>query len=157
MKRLRFENGSLDAVDVKLLAALVDNARVSTADLARMVGLSAPSVAERIRRLEEGGVITGYTTTVAPAAIGYPISAWIRIRPVPGELARVAAIICDIPEIAACDRVTGEDCFVARVHVESLIDLERVIDLLVPYAMTNTAIVQSSPVAPRLPPIAPSA
>ncbi len=69
----------------------------------------------------------------------------------PGELGRVAEILKDIPEIATCDRVTGEDCFIARVHVRSIIDLERVIDRIIPYAMTNTAIIQSSPVPARLP------
>ena len=69
----------------------------------------------------------------------------------PGELGRVTEIIKTIPEIVSCDRVTGEDCFIAKVNVRSVADLERVIDRIIPYAMTNTAIVQSSPVAPRLP------
>ena len=88
MKRLRYEDGPIDPVDRKLLAALIDNARISTAELARTVGLSAPSVAERIRRLEEAGVIEGYTVRINPEALGLPISAWLRIRPVPGALAR---------------------------------------------------------------------
>jgi Lrp/AsnC family leucine-responsive transcriptional regulator len=156
MKRLGFENGQIDAVDSKILAVLVENARVSLADLARSVGLSPPSVSERVKRLEEAGVIAGYSARIVPAGIGYPISAWLRIRPVPGELARVAEIIRGIPEVTECDRVTGEDCFLARVHVASVTDLERIIDLIIPCAMTNTAIVQSSPVAPRLPPISQS-
>lgn len=157
MKRLGIENGALDAVDARIVALLADNARIPTAELARSVGLSAPSVAERLRRLEDSGVIEGYTARVAPAAIGYPVSAWLRVRPVPGELKRVAEIIRSIPEITECDRITGEDCFLARVRVASVADLERLLDQLVPYAMTNTAIVQSSPVLPRLPPLAPAA
>lgn len=94
---------------------------------------------------------------IAPAAIGYPVAAWLRVRPVPGELKRVAEIIRSIPEITECDRITGEDCFLARVRVASVADLERLLDQLVPYAMTNTAIVQSSPVLPRLPPLTPAA
>lgn len=156
MKRRGFENLDLDAIDARILGELDRNARVSTADLARSVGLSAPSVAERIRRLEEAGVITGYKARISPAAIGSAVSAWLRIRPVPGELSRVAEIIREIPEITECDRVTGEDCFLARVHVASVTDLERIIDQIIPYAMTNTAVVQSSPVPPRLPPIFPS-
>ena len=86
MKRLRYENGDLDAADVRILDALVDDARTSIADLARSVGLSPPSVSERIRRLEEAGVIEGYTLTINPKALGLPIAAWLRIRPIPGQM-----------------------------------------------------------------------
>ena len=153
MKRLNYENGPLDGLDVRILEALVANARISTAELARSVGMSSPSVAERIKRLEEAGVITGYRATISPAAIGLPISVWLRVRPVPGALERVAEIIRSIPEIVECDRVTGEDCFLARAHLRSVADMERVIDLIIPYAMTNTSIIQSSPVERRLPPL----
>lgn len=154
---LSSESVEIDAIDARILVRLAENARMTTADLARSVGLSPPSVAERIRRLEDRGVITGYGARITPAAVGYPVSAWIRIRPVPGELTRVAELIRDIPEVAECDRVTGEDCFIARVHVASLMDLERIIDKIIPYAMTNTAIVQSSPVPTRLLPLKVSA
>ena len=151
MNRLRNENGGIDAVDRKLLDALIENARTSNAELARLVGLSAPSVAERVKRLEEAGVIEGYTVTVNPGALGLPIAAWLRIRPIPGELHRVAQILRDLPEIVECDRITGEDCFIARAHVRSVADLETLIDELISYAMTNTSIIQSSPVKRRLP------
>lgn len=152
-KRVGSEGAGLDPVDRAILAALAEDARVTMAELARTVRLSAPSVAERVRRLEEAGVITGYRAVVSPSALGLPIAAWLRIRPVPGELERVAGIIRDIPEIVECDRVTGEDCFLARAHLRSLADLERVIDRIIPYAMTNTSVIQSSPVPPRLPPL----
>ncbi len=153
MKRLRYENGPIDPVDRKLLAALIENSRTSNAELARLVGLSAPSVGERIRRLEEAGVIEGYTTKINPEALGLPIAAWLRIRPIPGELHRVADILRGLPEIVECDRITGEDCFIARAHVQSVADLETLIDKVISYAMTNTSIIQSSPVKRRLPPI----
>ena len=155
MKRLQYESNDIDAVDQKLLAALIENARVSTAELARRVKLSGPSVAERIRRLEEAGVIEGYTTKVNPEALGLPLSAWLRIRPIPGQLDKVADILRGLPEIVECDRVTGEDCFVARAHVKSVKELERLIDAIIPFAMTNTSIIQSTPVPRRLPPIGP--
>ncbi len=151
MKRLRYENGSIDSVDKKLLDALIANARTSNAELARIVGLSAPSVSERIKRLEESGIILGYTVKINPDALGLPLSAWLRIRPIPGELHKVADILRDMPEIVECDRVTGEDCFVARVHVPSVADLEVLIDKLITHSMTNTSIIQSSPVERRLP------
>jgi Lrp/AsnC family transcriptional regulator, leucine-responsive regulatory protein len=153
MKRLRYENGAIDAVDTRILDALVADARISVADLARLVGLSAPSVAERIRRLEEAGVIEGYTLTINPKALGLPIAAWLRIRPVPGQLQKVAALLRALPEIVECDRVTGEDCFIARAHLPSVEELEKLIDQIIPYAMTNSSIIQSSSVRRRLPPI----
>ena len=153
MKRLRYEKGSIDAVDVKLLRALTDDARTSTAKLARLVGLSPPSVAERIRRLEEAGVIEGYSARISARALGLPLAAWLRIRPIPGQLQKVAEILQGLPEVVSCDRITGDDCFIARVCVRSIEDLERVIDAIIPYAMTNTSIVQSSPVERRIPPL----
>ena len=151
MKLLPFEGNGLDGVDMKILRILLGDARTSVAEIARMVGMSPPSVSERMRRLEENGTIGGYSVTINPAALGLPLGAWLRVRPVPGELARVTEILKEIPEIATCDRVTGEDCFIARVHVRSVTDLERVIDRIIPYAMTNTSVIQSSPVPARLP------
>jgi len=153
MKRLRYENGEIDAVDARILAALVDDARASVAVLARLVGLSAPTVSERIARLEDAGVIEGYTLTISPKALGLPIAAWLRIRPIPGQLQKVAEILRELPEIVECDRITGEDCFIARAHVASIDALEKLIDQVLPYATTNTSIIQSSPIKRRLPPI----
>lgn len=153
MKRLRFENGDIDPVDAKILRALAKDARTSTAELSRAVGLSAPSVSERVKRLEEGGVIEGYSVKINAAALGLPLAAWLRIRPIPGQLQKVAEILQGLPEIVECDRITGEDCFIARAHLRSVADLERLIDEIIPYAMTNTSIIQSSPVERRLPPI----
>jgi Lrp/AsnC family transcriptional regulator, leucine-responsive regulatory protein len=154
VKRLQYQNGEIDAVDKALLEALIANARISNAELARLVGLSGPSVSERIKRLEEAGVIEGYTAKINPAALGLALSAWLRVRPIPGQLHKVAEILRGLPEVVECDRVTGEDCFIARAHVKSVKDLERLIDEIIPYAMTNTSIIQSSPVRRRLPPIA---
>lgn len=153
MKRLRYEGGKLDATDVRILDALIEDARISIAELARSVGLSPPSVSERIKRLEEAGVIEGYTLRIDPKALGLPLATWLRIRPIPGQFHKVAEILRGIPEIVECDRITGEDCFIARANVRSVDDLEKLIDQVIPYAMTNTSIIQSSPVKRRLPPI----
>lgn len=151
MRRIRYENGSLDAIDARILRLLAENARTSNAELSRLIGLSAPSIAERVKRLEEVGVIRGYAARIDPEALGLPIAAWLRIRPLPGELGRVVAILKEIPEVVQCDRITGDDCFLARVHVASVADLEALIDKLIAFSMTNTSIVQSSPVEGRLP------
>lgn len=153
MNGLRSKTAKLDALDVQLLQALIAGARTSTAELARRVGLSAPSVAERIRRMEDAGVIEGYSARVNPEALGLPLAAWLRIRPVPGKLQKVAEVVRSLPEIVECDRITGEDCYIARAHVRSVGDLEQLIDRIAPYATTNTSIIQSSPVARRLPPL----
>lgn len=153
MKRIRFENGTIDEMDATILSILSRDARVSMAELARLLGVSPPTAAERVKRLEEAGIIEGYSARINPAAIGRPITAWLRIRPVPGQLQRVAKVIDELPELVQCDRVTGDDCFVARAHVPSMRDLERLIDKIIPYAMTNTAVVQSSPITPRMPPL----
>jgi Lrp/AsnC family leucine-responsive transcriptional regulator len=153
MRRLRNQNTDLDALDARILSVLAGDARTSVAELARIVGLSPPSAAERIRRLEEAGVIEGYTVTIDPKAVGLPVAAWMRVRPMPGELKAVAEILRTMPEIAECDRVTGEDCFVARAHLRSIQDLERLIDQIIPHAMTTTSIIQSTLVKRRAPPI----
>jgi len=149
MKRLQNRNIEIDAVDARILAALTADARTSVAELARSVGLSAPSAAERVRRLEEAGVIEGYAALLDPRALGLAIAAWLRVRPIPGELKTVAEILRSAAEIVECDRVTGEDCFVARAHVKSIEDLEGLIDRIIPHAMTTTSIIQSTLVKRR--------
>jgi Lrp/AsnC family transcriptional regulator, leucine-responsive regulatory protein len=153
MKRLRDRNIDLDPADARILSALAGDARMSVAELARVVGLSAPSASERVRRLEESGVIEGYAASINPSALGLTVAAWLRVRPVPGGLSTVANVLRTLPEIVECDRVTGEDCFVARAHVRSIEDLERLIDQIIPHAMTTTSIIQSTLVKRRPPPI----
>lgn len=154
MKRLRYENGEVDDLDAAILQHLIADARTTIAEIARRVGLSPPSVSERIKRLEESGVIRGYTLDISPEAIGLLLTVWLRIRPLPGELRRVADIIREQPAIVECDRITGDDCYVARAHVADVGELETLIDAFAEWASTNTSVVQSSPVSRRLPPIA---
>ena len=151
MKNLSNDNKVIDAIDIRILEALFDNARMPVAELARRIDLSAPSTAERLRRLEENGVIEGYTIRVNPQRLGLMLPVCLRIRPVPGRLEKVAQILAKLDEVIDCDRVTGEDCFIARAHVRSVAHMETLIDKLTPYAMTNTAIIQSSPIPHRLP------
>lgn len=147
----RIQSPSLDAVDRQILGILAGNARISMADLGRALGMSPQSAADRLRRLEDLGVILGFTAKLDPLALGLAVGAYIRVRPAMGELPRVAALLADIPEIVECDRITGDDCFIAKVFVARIEDLERVIDRLIPYAQTNTSIIQSSPVRHRAP------
>jgi Lrp/AsnC family leucine-responsive transcriptional regulator len=151
MKKVRYVDGALDALDTAILGVLAEDARTPMRELAQKVGLSAPSATERVRRLETAGVIEGYTVRVNPCALGLPVGAILRIRPMPGELQRVAQMLAAIPEITTCDRVTGDDCFIAKAQVPSVADLESLINDLLPYASTNTCVVVSTPVAQRMP------
>lgn len=151
-KSLQIEKSVLDDVDAQLLRMLHENARTSIADIARALNMSAPSVSERLRQLKEFGIIQSFTVEIDPKLLGYALSFYVRIRPLPGQLDKVVATIHRIEEIVECDRVTGDDCFIAKVHVRSTDELERVINQLIPYAQTNTSLMQSSPVKRRLPP-----
>jgi Lrp/AsnC family leucine-responsive transcriptional regulator len=141
----------LDAVHLRLLAELSDDARLSLAELGRRVGLSAPAVGERLARLEAAGVIRGYRLDIDPRAIGYALGAIVRIRPNARELASVAEVARRTPEVVECHRVTGEDCYYLRVTVRDVEHLEQVIDRFTPYGQTTTSIMQSSPVPGRGP------
>jgi len=143
------EGASLDETNLRLLAELQDDARLSLAELGRRVGLSSPAVAERLQRLERDGVITGYRAEVDPRAVGYELTTVIRIRPAPGQLANVAELAQRTPEVVECHRITGEDCYFIKAHVRDVTHLEQVIDHFVVLGQTTTSIVQSSPVPRR--------
>jgi len=115
--------------------------------LARRVGMSAPAVSERIQRLERAGVITGYRVDISPAALGLPVTAFVRIRPTAGQLPKIAELARETPEISECHRISGEDCFLIK-------DLEKTLDSFLAYGQTITSIVVATPVPPRTLPIA---
>jgi len=121
--------------------------------LARRVGMSAPAVTERVQRMERAGVITGYRMEVNPAALGLPVTAFARIRPGPGQLPKIAELAAELPEVSECHRITGEDCFMIKVHAAAIEDLEATIDRFLLFGQTVTSIVVSSPVSPRALPI----
>ncbi len=153
MKRLRYRDQDIDTIDARLLRRLEAEGRTSVAELARTLDMAAPSVAERLKRLEEAGVIRRFTVEIDPSALGYTLAAYIRIRPTSGQIGTVAKLLAELPEIVECDRITGDDCFIARAHLRSVEALEQLIDRIVPFAQTNTSIIQSSPVKRRLPPL----
>lgn len=135
----------------RLLAALTEDPRLNASELARRVGMSAPAVRERVARLEEAGVIRGYRLDVDPAAIGLPVAAWVRIRPGPGQLPRIAELAARVPEVSECHRISGEDCFLLKVHVPSLEAIEGVLDQFLLHGQTTSSFVVSTPVPPRTP------
>ena len=114
----------IDTIDQQLISALMQDSRLSLKALAGITGLSSPSVGERLRRLEERGVLTHYTVDIDPRHFGYLLQAIVRIRPLPGKLQEVERQIQAIPEFTECDKVTGEDCFIARLHVRTMDHLD---------------------------------
>jgi Lrp/AsnC family leucine-responsive transcriptional regulator len=139
----------LDNTDLALLGELQEDARLTLAELGRRVGLSAPAVTDRLRRLEVGDVIAAYRTEVRPEALGLSLTSIIRIRPSPRQLQKVAELARATPEVVECHRITGEDCFFVKAHVRDVHHLEELIDRFTPYGQTTTSIVQSSPVPRR--------
>jgi Lrp/AsnC family leucine-responsive transcriptional regulator len=148
-----YEAKLLDAVNLRLLDELSRDGRVGIAELGRRAGLSAPAVAERVQRLERAGVITGYHAEIDPGAVGFPVSAVVRIRPSPGQLQRIPEIARETPEVAECYRITGEDCYLLRLHLRAIDALEEVLDRFTPYGLTTTSIIHSAPVPRRGPPL----
>ena len=141
----------IDALDRAILAQLDASPRMPTAELARRVDVSVPTARERLRRLEEGGVIRGYRLDVNPAAFGLPVAAFVRVRPGPGQLSRIADLAKALPQVSECHRITGEDCFLMKIHATDLATFEDVLDQFLLYGQTTTSIIQSTPVPPRTP------
>ncbi|CAG2131117.1 HTH-type transcriptional regulator LrpC [Cupriavidus campinensis] len=144
---------SIDDLDRRILALLQQDARMPVKALAAQVGLSSPAASERLRRLEERGVIRAFTVDAEPRTLGYPMQAIVRIRPLPGKLQQVQKLIESIPEFGECDKVTGDDCFIGRLYLRSIEHLDHILERITDMAETSSAIVKSQPVRRRLPPL----
>jgi Lrp/AsnC family leucine-responsive transcriptional regulator len=142
-----------DETDRKIIGELSNDGRVSLAELGRRVNLSSPAVSERVQRLERSGVITGYRAEIDPRALGYQLTAIVRIKPAPGQLPRVPELAREIPEVSECHRITGEDCFYLKVHLRSIDELSDLLDRFLVYGETTTSIVNASPIPRRDPPV----
>ncbi len=140
----------LDRTGRTILHALQENARLSFSELGRMVHLTPPAAAERVRRLEEAGLIGGYHADIPPEKLGLPIQAFIRLRTPPERYPRILSAVQGIPEILECHHVTGDDAFIMRIAAASTHHLETIIDQLSPFGETSTAVVLSTPVRKRL-------
>jgi len=142
-----------DAIDRRILSELSRDGRMSLAELGRRVSLSPPAVAERVGRLERAGVITGYHAAIDPRALGYQLTAIVRVRPAARQLPRIPELAEQIPEISECVRITGEDCFFLKVHLRSIDELSPLLDRFLRYGSTTTSIVNGAPITGRPPPI----
>lgn len=143
-----------DQKNLELLRLLQKNPRAPISQLARRVGMSNPAVKERVLRLEENGILAGFRLELNPKELGYQVMAFVRIRPLPGHLSKIAELAQSVPEVTECHRITGEDCFILKVYVKEISNLDRVLDRFLTHGQTTTSIVQSSPVPPRNLPLA---
>lgn len=152
-QNLRSGAQALDDIDARILSALDEDARLPMSELARLVGLSAPSVADRVRRLVADGIIRAFTLDIDSRALGYQIRAMVRIRPLPGKLHLVEKLIQDTPQFIECDKVTGDDPFLARLVVHSIEEMDDVLEALSNHAVTSTAVIKGTSVKRRMPPL----
>ena len=143
----------LDDLNTRILAELTADPRLRTTELARRLGVSTPTVRERVARLEESGVIRGYRLEVDPAALGLPVAAWVRLRPGPGQIPKIIELAARTPEVVECHRISGEDCFLMRVQVPAIASLEDVLDKFLVHGQTTSSFIVSTPVPPRSVPL----
>ncbi|EFH83851.1 Lrp/AsnC family transcriptional regulator [Ktedonobacter racemifer] len=135
----------LDETGWNILRELQRDARQSFPELGRRVGLSSPAVAERVRKLEDAGVITGYGARINPAKVGLPMMAFVRLTTTPMSETGLHTFITDLPELLECHRVTGNESFLLKLVVTSISHLERVLNQLMNYGPVATSIVLSTP------------
>jgi Lrp/AsnC family leucine-responsive transcriptional regulator len=146
LKPMTMNQPELDTIDCNLLAELQANARISFAELGRKVSLSTPTVIERVKRLEEGGVIIGYHAQVNPSAVGRSVEAFIKVSVAGDKLMKFAQTVKKIEEVLECYRITGAESFLVLVAVRDTAHLQAVIDQMMPYVATNTSIILDVPV-----------
>ncbi|MBX7171136.1 MAG: Lrp/AsnC family transcriptional regulator [Pyrinomonadaceae bacterium] len=140
----------LDQIDWKILKELQEDARTSFAELGRRVGLTTPAVIERVRKLEDAKIITGYRAEIDMTKVGLPITAFIRMSITGIDYSHIIEVVNESNEVLECHRGTGGDSFIMKVAVADVEHLQTLIDKLVPFGITTTSIVLSSPVKSRV-------
>ena len=136
----------IDEIDRKILRELQEDARTSFAEIGRRVGLTTPAVIERVRKLEDAGIIVGYRADIDTAKVGLPITAFVRMSISGVDYSHIIEVAQQSNEVLECHRGTGGDSFIMKVAVANVEHLQEIIDKLTPYGITTTAIVLSSPV-----------
>jgi Lrp/AsnC family transcriptional regulator, leucine-responsive regulatory protein len=135
---------ALDAIDIRMLSELQKNGRQTFAALGRKAGLSLPAAAERVRKMEDSGVILGYRAEVDAARLGYPITAFVRMKSVPQNYGRFKHVVAGLSEIVECHHVAGEDSFQIKLVASSIGHLEELVGKLSAFGQTTTSIVLST-------------
>jgi len=137
----------LDLLNNKIVAALQKNARVSFAEIGRLVGLTPPAVAERVKKLEDTSVILKYHTEVSYTKMGYQLKAMITLRAFVGKLKPFLEVVKSYPEVVNCYRITGNENIMMEVVLKDQQHLEKFIDTLIQYGETRTHIILSEVVS----------
>jgi Lrp/AsnC family transcriptional regulator, leucine-responsive regulatory protein len=140
---------SLDDIDRRIVAELYGDARLRVAELGRRVGLSPPAVAERLRRLTDSGALR-FQAEVEPRALGYTTCAIVRVSPSTRDLKLIPDVARQLPQVTECHRITGEDCYLLKLYLRSIEELEPILDRFTPLGRTTTSIVNATPI-PRRP------
>lgn len=139
----------LDPVDIAILEALQENGRIGMSELGRRIGLSQPATSERVKRLEERGIITGYGARIDAAALGLGMMAVIRLRTTHEHIRASLALFADMPQVIEVLRLTGEDCFILKVLVPTPAELEAIVDTIARFgAVTTSLVLRSEPIKP---------
>lgn len=135
---------SLDPTDIAIIEAMQENGRIAISELGRRVGLSQPATSERVKRLEERGIIAGYTARIDPVALGLGMMAVIRLRTTHEHIQRCLKQFSEMPHIIEVLRLTGEDCFILKVLVPSPGQLETIVDSIARFGSVTTSLVLRS-------------
>ena len=152
MNRSRYVTRPLDEIDRAIIAALTRNGRMTIKKVAEQIGLSSPSVSERIKKMDDAGAIRGYTVMIDPTVFGLGVEAHVRVHAIPGKTNKVEQMLFDALEVVKAERITGADCFLATVVVGDAQKLQTVIESFqLFFASTDTAIILSPVVARRVP------
>ena len=144
----------LDKIDRRIVSALRENARITFSALGRMIGLSAPAVGERVRRLEDAGVIAGYRADRAMDKLGFPITAWVRVSAPEQNCVRLGKLVRSLPYVLEIHRVTGDDRLIVKLAVPSITDLDKALREIAVHGTATACVELSSLVRPvELPPL----
>ena len=139
----------LDSVGWAILKELQADARISYSELGKRIGMSSPAIAERVRRMEDAGIIRGYRAEIDLSGVGYSISAILRIQSFNGQTSQIHELAATMPEVRDCFEVTGDDCYVIRVAVASVEHLESLIRQFSTYSQVITSLILSTPIRNR--------
>src|SRR6188474_253927 len=150
---LQTTSAALDATNLEILRHLTAQPDLAIRELARRVDMSAPAVNERVLRMKDAGVIKREWLEVDPHALGLAVTAYVRVRPMPGGLAKIVKLAQSTPAVVECHRVTGEDCLMMKVLAPNVQELEGLLDRFLMHGNTTSSLIVSSPVPPRNPPL----
>ena len=151
MNRSRYVTRSIDDTDRSIISILFENGRIAIKEIADRIGMSSPSVKDRILKLQDAGAIQANTIVVEPKVFGLGIAAHVRVRANRGQVTRVKQMLIDTPAVVEADHVSGDDCFMARVLVRDVEDLAALVDRFSLFAATDASVILSPTVARRLP------